>query len=275
MNNTLIDNLKALHKLAFGDSDVYTNFFFDKRFSKNNFFYKEIDGTVAGVVYARIMRFNTITENCQLSTVNSTSVPFFTGIATHPSFRNQGIARELIDQAVSAYGKRGFSFVLLSPFDEGFYKNLGFETVTRVEKSIIGGRLPSPISHLTSLPITQANLHIVKKLYDAEAKRHKIYRIRTQNEFNLIWQAHSSDGGLGYLVYKNGNPVGYFLTDNETITECIPLSTKYLVHLKEAHGKTALILSDKGEAHIMLRPTIHNSQFTIHNYLNLFLYEKY
>jgi len=266
MDAQLLKQLKDLHKIAFGDSDLYIDFFFEKRFTRDNFFYKKIDGEIAGVVYARLMEFS-ITNSLHPKP-SVLHLPFLTGIATHPNFRYKGIAKELIDQTIEEYGKRGYPLVLLSPFNEEFYKNLGFTTVTYVERVKIDYEMSD---NLFAKLIDFSLLDIVKNIYDSVAKEHENHRVRTPEEFKNIWQAHSQDGGLGYLIYENETPKAYFFCEEQTITEYISPAKNLIFHIPEAANKTCLFLSNSGEAHIMAKPA---KNFNLTDF-NVFLYEKY
>lgn len=237
-----IPTLKQLHKLAFGDSDAYIDFFFEQRFSPENCFLHFENGVPVGALYARIFRLRIQDKKVH--------VPFFTGIATHPDHRRKGIAAGLIRQATETYAARGYPLVLLHPFNVDFYKKQGFAPVNfTVEHT--ARYTPNPA--YTARPMRTNDMMLFKKLYDAETKRAGAHRISTLLNLKELWREHTQDGGVGYIILKNGEPNGYFLCDDKKIYEHSFSYPSSADAVREADGLTGMFFAPAGTPYSMGR----------------------
>lgn len=105
---------------VFGDEKELINHFFVEYFEPRNLLFTECDGRVVAMLY--IVEINT----------DFGSTAYLYAIATHPAWRGQGIASELIAKALEHARERGCRAAMLIPGEESlksFYAKFGFEDV--------------------------------------------------------------------------------------------------------------------------------------------------
>lgn len=235
----LIPRLKELHKIAFGDSDEYIDFFYEKRFSPENCYLAYESGKPVSAVYVRHFTLNLYGERF--------TVPFFTGIATHPDHRNKHLASSLINKALAEFTEKGAPFALLHPFNADFYRRLGFEAVSYAEPFTVK-YYPNP--QYIYRPLAPADTVTALGLYRSRCEYEVFYKVRNEKDYEEQWQEHFHDGGLGYLIFKNGIPYGYVLCSEGKISEYIGESPSALNAVKELDGMTGKI-PGSGEIYTM------------------------
>lgn len=245
-----LSQLKHLHTLCFNDGDNYINYFLKHRLNKSTCFMKKIEEKIVGVLYSRPMQFKLGKK--------VVSIPFITGVATHPKHRNTGIAKNLLEECIAYWTRNNSPFVLLYPFNHDFYKKQSFETISFVKSIQISKDMlffsnnndSSPGEKENGLKITNESISpnknvecvaqdtkndnifsfreasakdfkICKKIYNDINKQSPCYQIRDTSYFKDLFLEHFQDSGKGILVLKAREPIGYFLYSKEDIRETI------------------------------------------------------
>ncbi|HHX49096.1 MAG TPA: GNAT family N-acetyltransferase [Clostridiales bacterium] len=234
MTNNL-NELKSLHKMAFGDSDKYIDFFFNNRYESKYCYPEKSNEKIVSVTYARIIDL--------FLNGNKIQIPFLHSIATHNDFRHKGYAKKTITKALDNLKLEGFPFVLLHPFKHSFYENLGFTTISYALKKQIN---PTPpiikVNDTGNQKIDSDNIKIesislkhlddIDKIYKTKAKQYLAYNNRNLKEWKNILNEHLEDNGFGYLIYKNMIPICYILIySNNEIRELVTLDDNLLNHI--------------------------------------------
>lgn len=250
-----IDELKKLHKMAFGDSDEYIDFFFKNRYIPQFSYVEESNNKIISVAYTRFINLFINSKDIK--------IPFLNGIATHPNFRYQGYSKKVINQALSHLEVHGFPFVLLHPFEHSFYENLGFTTISYVDKKTISNTPPTLIfpkdsflklnnDNYTVSQINFDSLDDINIIYETKAKQYLAYNNRTLKEWENILIEHLSDNGFGYLIYKNMIPISYILIySNNTVRELVTLDYNILNHIDFLNNKIFIDFSSQSYKYTM------------------------
>ena len=206
-----VEELKLieLHKIAFNDGD-YANFFFQERLPYGRSYVLEQDGEPVSACYARFMELNLMGKEL--------TIPFLTGVATHPNHRYKGLARKVVEKAKESLKGEGYPFAILHPFNHDFYRKLGFETINYV-KRFTPDTIKSDDVTFTAMSVD--DLPLVKELYDRYMVGYKAYRLRSQKEVELLIGTSLKNGGWGYIIRQNGIPKGYIWCEDDAVAEAV------------------------------------------------------
>ena len=127
---------RLLWKLAFGDDGAYVDNFYDTYYRPDRFLVLEVDGTVR----AMTAWFDT---SLILPGKEPLRAAYLYAVATHPDFRSQGLARDLLQWADGHFASLGFPVVTTVPAEPGlhcFFGANGFRECFILEES----RIPAP-----------------------------------------------------------------------------------------------------------------------------------
>lgn len=127
----MIDQLKQLWQLAFGDSETFINFYFDNAYAPERCRYLTegpqvtaalhwLDGSYDGQTFAYIY-----------------------AVATHPDFRGQGLCRKLMALTHETLRQQGYAGALLMPAETSLrqmYRKMGYrDCCTAAEFTVSSG----------------------------------------------------------------------------------------------------------------------------------------
>lgn len=123
--------LQEMWRQCFETEDVYSNFYFDRRFVPEDTLIWRIDGLpVSMMTLMDVM-------------LNGESGSYIYAVATLPAYQHRGIYRELDRCADEEIRRRGGSFGCLVPANPGLfpmYRKLGYDTAFYIEAGMIKGR---------------------------------------------------------------------------------------------------------------------------------------
>ncbi|MEN3185269.1 MAG: GNAT family N-acetyltransferase [Atribacterota bacterium] len=137
-------------------------------------------------------------------------------VATHPAFRGQGFASQLLEEALNQTKKEDFSFLTLVTEIPTFYGRFGF-----VECKKWIGRLEPEGGE--GVVLTRAQIREILERYGGfYRKRRLLVLMRTHSYLRGIehWNRYSArfrEGKNGAFWGKNGTMIGYFLPRNQEI----------------------------------------------------------
>lgn len=235
MEPTYLEQLKRLHKVAFGDPDSYIDYFFQNRY-REELSEVYLDGDkVLSTVYARIFRFSLFGKRIDL--------PFLTGVATLPEARGKGLATLLLDRMAQKLENLGYPLVLLHPFNHDFYRARGFETVSMAGASTFTLPISENNREKTELSnkengYSEKDLATLTALYSEYVFKRNFYRIREESEWKDITTEYLLDGSKGSLFTENGIPKGYIFEFPDVPPE--------VVILPENGKKNPVVFPDAG-----------------------------
>lgn len=207
MKPELEKKLIKLHRDCFHDGD-YAEFFFEHRLPQGKAFVIAENDEPLSACYARF--FNLVLEG------KTVEIPFLTGVATSPLHRYKGLARKVVERAKHELAKEGYPFLLLHPFDHGFYRKLGFETVNYITRYTPSETAPLRV---TFKPMSASDIPLVCTLYASFIKSSSSYKSRDLNDSELLIGNSLKHGGFGYIIYENGIPKGYVWCEDGVCAE--------------------------------------------------------
>ncbi len=197
--------LIALHKNCFFDGE-YASFFFEHRLPSAKCFYVEENGVVVSAVYARFLDLSLNGKDVK--------IPFLTGVATHPSYRNRGFASLALEKAKNELADEGYPFTVLHTYIPDFYRKLGFGVANSVSYVY-----PSKIKEdgVEFKELNDGALNTVCDLYAKLVGRNAHYVKRTLRDTELLIGYSIKEGGSGCVITKYGIPKGYVWIEDDSV----------------------------------------------------------
>lgn len=123
-----LNEIKAIWRECFGDTDAYIDFFFTNHcIEEETLIYKE-DGKVIGML-------NLLPATLTLAD-GAIPVRYVYAVATLPQYQGRGVARELLSTANKILGEQGIATVLV-PASEGlfrYYERHGYQTLFHIKE---------------------------------------------------------------------------------------------------------------------------------------------
>lgn len=200
-----IHEMKALWKECFYDSDEFIDYYFNERTSIDRALVIK-EQKIVSMLHIIPMKIRTVSSIID--------VGFIAGVATSPLYRKRGFANKLLDFAVEIAQKKGYSALILSPVDEQFYLNAGFNTISYREMHTLTGETShSIIDEIETKPDVSELCEIYRKFMDSRGA--SFYAERKKEDFELLLHEYSLSDGMVVAcdgAYAFGNRKG---GDNE------------------------------------------------------------
>ena len=206
------ENAAALWREIFGDSEAFTDWFFQERF------YPEY--SCAAIHEGRMvaMTLGRPTEILVEGKVHKALL--ISGVSTRPEYRKRGLMNLVMNLQIHYARKSGFSCCYLYPDIETLYASLGFRNgtdaiVIRSDET----RKTKPFSIRIG-----AEIPAMRVVYDAICKTHDGMQLRNEAEFSAVLRDYACDGGTSAVAYDGETPVGYICTlADGTVSELFAL----------------------------------------------------
>jgi len=118
-----VEQLKEIWKQSFADKDCFINFYYANRFKAERTVVLEEAGELAAMLTVILLDL-VLPDKERLKTA------MLYAIATHPAYRNKGLARQLIEQTNQSLAVQGTAFSVLVPAEKGlfdFYYRQGYQ----------------------------------------------------------------------------------------------------------------------------------------------------
>jgi predicted acetyltransferase len=112
--------VRELWELVFSeDAPNYLDFYFEQVYKKNVVILAVRNNRIIGMLHMN--PYNLVEEKTY----------YIVGVATHPSYRGQGIMRKMMEFAIDYANAAGVKELILLPVDERFYTPFGFRFVSK------------------------------------------------------------------------------------------------------------------------------------------------
>lgn len=201
----------ALWRQIFGDSEEFTDWYFQKRFGPGHSFAAFDGETLVSMTLGRTtqIRVEGKIRNALL----------ISGVSTLPQYRGGGLMHRLVQMQLDDAKAAGFACCYLHPVSETLYQKLGFETGT-------DALLISSDETREHKPFTLAegvNLPDLCAVYDAALRTHDGMQQRDAAEFCAVLEDYATDGARTLIAYAEGRPAGYICFSAERSAELLAL----------------------------------------------------
>lgn len=233
------DQVKRLWQYAFHqDSECFRNWYFS-----NYYRHKEclVAIGVDGKIYASLQLIaQTLEKNGERY-----QGAYIVGVDVLPEARDEKLAKLLMLEAESFAKKAGYDFLLLMPFEAGFYYHFGYTfidfhykmnlSMSELEKVKKQGEF-KPIDLEEKLPLA------VREVYQKSQKGYNLALCRTDRHFDSLCKDVLLEGGWAYAYWRDGLCVGYIfytIAEKFMIRECQYLdeeARQALLHFVRSHA---------------------------------------
>ena len=201
-----VKDLKQLWHACFPeDSQEYIAYWFENRYDPRRALSHTEDGRIVAALHI-------VPYEIQLC---KSQIPcgFIVGVATLPEYRNRGLAKSLMHEALLQLRQQHVALSYLSPFDFGFYRAFGYEAVSEMQRTEFsvdaflamyeGCGWPDQV-----YPFEEGQIPAMQKRYAQNMKSANSYVIRKDMEPRV--REHLVDGNV-IVAEKNQDLTGYAL----------------------------------------------------------------
>ena len=233
------DQVKHLWQYAFHrDSECFRDWYFSN-------YYRHKECLVAigldGKIYASLQLIHqTLEKNGEFY-----QGAYIVGVDVLPEARDEKLAKLLMLEAEHFAKKAGYDFLLLMPFEAGFYYHFGYTFIdfhyqmnlpmNELEKVEKQGEF-KPINLKAKLPLS------IRMVYQKSQENNTLALCRTDRQFDALCQDVLLEGGWAYAYWRDGLCAGYIfytIAENFMIRECQYLdeeARRALLHFVRSHA---------------------------------------
>lgn len=238
-----VAQLQSLYHEAFGDSERFRQFFFDRKYASANVVFRREGGQIVSAlhfVYKNLSFRGKLFE-----------VPYVVAAATRQDQRGKGLMREVLDSAFQELRHRNLSMCALSPFSEDYYQKSGFMTIHRHGFSDVK---EEPADRFTYETVDASALNEIASLYNQKTATADLFVARSADEWRLFEQEVRADDGQLVLVRENGMPVGYYTVFGTEVEEvCFPDPLKQGASARLRSLRVPAFGPNQPDSHTMIR----------------------
>jgi len=200
-----IKQAKALWKQAFGDSDAYIDFNFQKNL--------DLEYSLGIFDSERLVCMLFMLSKKLIFREKDMDTFFIAGVATDDEYRYKGLARRIMGEAKETLRNKGVTLVYLYPFNHNFYRKMDYHTVSWMRK-IEFEKNENQSSELKANWYSSNDRIDVKTLvdlYNMQAETKESYFDRKEKAYKLMLETMSMDDGRIVIFMREERPVGYVL----------------------------------------------------------------
>lgn len=194
MNDLLLNDLKALYKECFSDSDKCREYLFNTKLGIPNAYYENLKGDIVCALYLVDKQLKYLKK--------AINTPFIVALATAKKYRKQGHATRLVERTLNKLVK---PFVMLYPDVKGFYEKMDFVYVSQddvLQEDLIREKTSDSKKLL--------------ELYKEKSKGKDYYIKLSKKDFEEKIKTTELDGKHYYILKENLKKTG-FSNGEETI----------------------------------------------------------
>jgi predicted acetyltransferase len=189
---------KALWKQAFGDTDMFIDWYFENKVLPDQSL-GMFDGGLVSVVH--MIPYTISVQRRHLPSA------FIAGAATDNSRRGQGLMRTLLRESLALMKQRGILLTHLYPFKHEFYERLGWGTYSFVRKQDITA---ATLNRRADVFETD-DASLLMPLYNKMMRRFDGYVVRSEREWRWRLEELALDGGKAAVLIEDDAAAAYML----------------------------------------------------------------
>lgn len=199
-----IENVKKLWQYSFADDDSYVEYYFNKRYKKENNLILKEDGQILSSLQLNpyTLKLGKCTEN----------ISYIVGISSFPENRGRGYTSKLIKNTLNYLYEKGMSFSILMPIDTKIYTRYGFSNICDMGKITIPLNRINIVKENDSKIIryrSKENISDLIKIYQSISKSWKCNIIRDVSYYENYIKEVELEGGVIFIEYQNNIPNSY------------------------------------------------------------------
>ena len=206
-----IDELKDLWQVSFGDTEEYTDFFFNHFYLPENTITREVEGRIVSA--SQFKYFDII---CGRQTYKSV---YILGVCTHPDHRRKGLSTSIVEQILSEQSQQGIDIAFLIPQEEhlfNFYRKMGFKDVFIAEEEIFDKLSPRETYSIIK-PSKDDLFNFYTDFYLSLGKA----AMKERDYFSFAMDDVSMGGGRVDVCGSNGKILGFAASYGNLVRELL------------------------------------------------------
>ena len=254
---TDIQQLKAMWRLLFGDTEAFISLYFNEVVRKENTRVIEEDGRIVSALYMLPYPFYIWGKEITSS--------YISGAATLPEAQGRGLMQQLLVDSFKEMSRRNIPFSTLIPADPwlfGFYEKSGYATVFNyVQESYELKDIRDNYLAIRIHPFEKLDIKLCQKYLDQQLHTRKSCVLHPLDNFRTIvcdyslsdgkiWVAFEEDdipAGIIFTVYKGDDSflAKEFIYANEKVKEALLQTAAVHYNVQKGIYRTPAT-SDKG-----------------------------
>lgn len=206
------EQVKALWKMCFEDTEEFIELYFRKRYADSINHIVERDGKAVAALQTIPYPMTYGGELLPIS--------YISGACTHPSYRNQGVMKQLLEQVHRRVYEEGVAFSTLIPAEEwlkAYYARSGYAVCFRygVERRVMNS-LPKPVDNfdarwnLRKVEPCSPDFETVYSFFEEQMRKRPCCIQHTVADFEVILEDLKLSGGACWAVTHAGKLLGVF-----------------------------------------------------------------
>ncbi|MDR2139317.1 MAG: GNAT family N-acetyltransferase [Tannerella sp.] len=201
------EQVMDLWKISFGDSDDFTQLYFERVYREENVLVIRENGRVISALQIR---------PCEMSYCG-TILPaaYVCNVCTLPSERGRGWMSQLMRQAIEVMHERGYAITTLIPATEelfGLYERFGYaKAFDRSVEMHFSEELPPDPSSCRIVSSRQLPPETVYAYYNRKQREHPCTILHSADDWDILLQDCRMTGGDAWLALWQDCPVGIAL----------------------------------------------------------------
>ncbi len=123
---------RQLWRAAFGDTEMYMDYYFAKKAPQSEIWENRQDGQLCAMAFVKLYDAVLKEVECRL--------PYIVGVATREDKRHEGRMTQILTEGLAEKQKQGYPLAFLSPADTAIYEPLGFIPAYQRQSTIFEGK---------------------------------------------------------------------------------------------------------------------------------------
>jgi len=214
----MLEQLKQLWQVSFGDSPEYVEFYFDRAYHAENTITRQEDGKIVSAAQYRY--FDIMCGSHILKGV------YILGVCTHPNHRNKGLSGSILRQILDEQAKLGLDVAFLIPSEDylfKFYEKFGFDGIfTAYEEHVSKNDTAIDAPYDIIKPSTEQLYEFYTEFYRSLDQA----VIKDRNYFAFAMEDIANWSGRVDVCSTNGEIRGFAATEGDIVKELLCLDVR-------------------------------------------------
>ena len=226
--------LREIWLACFPGDEVYADWFFCNRYKADNALVASEGGRLMAALhlvdYEIMLRTHAVKSYC------------ITGVATHPQFRNRGLAGKLMQLAIQTARQRDIGFAFLYPqIGYAYYRKFGFEVFCN--NLLVQSSPEMWIGDTADIQCAKScDVQALKTLYERYMARYDAHSVRTCAAWQQRLGEIGASGGYAVVATRQDVPIGAMLIEDGAVVEIYGAPLAQIALLRFA-GEVSVVLA--------------------------------
>jgi predicted acetyltransferase len=219
-------DLRYLWQACFGDSDAFTDYYFEDYVGHNEVLVISEGGHVRSMLHLNPYSFSV--RGCE------GVLCYIVGVATDPAYRHQGMMAALLKKAFHVMAAKGMPMTYLMPADPSIYRSFGFEYIYSRQLVRSEGKPEGAAPDWIMGRVSEEDLPALSgRVNDVLSRTYDMFTLRDPAYYRRLMRENQADGGDLCFLYQGDRCVGHFsyaLEDHLEVREYLAESDAAFLH---------------------------------------------